>query len=284
MKKTRSNQDLDAAGPMPEFRNPPVVEVACSVQFEELSRFQAPYAGFLWQQFREEYSAFEEKAPLPHVVETFPEPRQPELKWELSDLPPPRRIFFVTGAGNNVIQIQPDRFVHNWRKIGDEEEYPRYTRVREVFLEQWSRLVDFVQRHSLGPVRPDQYELTYVNHFLHGEEWDSLADIGKVFRDMAWAGGKRFLPVPEGTFLSQSFAMPGEKGRLHCTLRKARRTKDAREVLIFELTARGFPGGQDTTGREAMLAWFDMAHEWIVRGFVDLTSTAAQERLWGRTQ
>ena len=91
--------------PMPEFDNPPVVEVACSIQFTALTSFQTPYAGFLWQEFRDKYPKFEEKPPLPHVVEKFPEPTRPTFQAGFSELPPPRRVFFLTEDGRDVIQI-----------------------------------------------------------------------------------------------------------------------------------------------------------------------------------
>jgi uncharacterized protein (TIGR04255 family) len=48
-------------------------------------------------------------------------------------------------------------------------------------------------------------------------------------------------------------------------------------VLQFTLTARGAPqGGSD----EQILAWFDMAHEWVVRAFRELTTPRMHE-LWG---
>jgi uncharacterized protein (TIGR04255 family) len=261
-----------------------VVEVACSVQFEELSTFQIPYAGFFWQEFRAQYPKFEEKPPLPHIIETFPEPSQPHLKGEFLELPPPRRIFFITESGTNVIQIQPDRFVHNWRKISDDDEYPRYQRVREIFLEQWNKFRTFADRHGLGDVKPDQFELTYVNHVFKGQGWDTPGDLGKVFRDLTWTNSGRFLPVPEGVFSRQSFVMPDGLGRLHCTVRQARRPRDGRELLMLELTARGFPKGSEPWGNSPMLSWFDLAHVWIVKGFVDLTAEQAHAALWRRTR
>ncbi len=269
-------------GPMPDYENPPVVEVALSVQFKELSKFQTPYAGFLWQEFREQYPEFEEKPPLPHIIETFPQPTQPTFTASFRDLPPARRVFFVTAAGNNVIQIQPDRFVHNWRKVKDEDEYPRYGQVRGLSLEQWSKFLAFAEKNGLGEVAPDQYELTYVNHMLKADGWDSLADVGSLFRDVRWASGDRFLPEPEALLHRMSFPLPESTGRLHVALRQMRRIQDAREVLVLDLTARGFPTGPEAAGREAMLLWFDVAREWIVRGFADLCEESAQRALWRR--
>jgi hypothetical protein len=63
-------------------------------------------------------------------------------------------------------------------------------------------------------------------------------------------------------------------GRLHVSLKMAT-TKEAKKAMIFELTARGFSIG-------VMDEWFAVAHEWIVKGFDDLTTTTIQESIWNK--
>ena len=284
MKSRSGMKKLGETSGRPDFTAPPVVEVACSVQFTELSKFQTPYAGFLWEEFRDEYPDFEEKVPLPHILETFPGPSQPRFQMGFADLPPARRVFFLTKTGNNVIQIQPDRFVHNWRKVLDEDEYPRYDAVKAVFLDQWKRFLSFADAHGLGEVVPDQFELTYVNQIPIGSGWQDLGDVGEILRDVRWESGRRFLPKPETLLWRQTFVMAVGESRLHVLAREGRKTKDGKEILILELTARGFPLHTPGGGEEQMTAWFDLAHAWIVNGFVDLTTGKAQKNLWGRTQ
>ena len=69
--------------------------------------------------------------------------------------------------------------------------------------------------------------------------------------------------------------MPNNKGRLHALLRLAVNKESKDQIMIFELTARGFSS-------ENMSDWFDMAHEWIVRGFSDLTNDTIQKTIWKR--
>jgi hypothetical protein len=69
--------------------------------------------------------------------------------------------------------------------------------------------------------------------------------------------------------------LPNDKGRLHVTLRLAT-SKDLKdEVMVFDLTVRGFASGN-------MSEWFGMAHEWIVKGFADLTNDTIQTTIWKR--
>ena len=46
-------------------------------------------------------------------------------------------------------------------------------------------------------------------------------------------------------------------------------------MILLDLTVRGI-------GKEGMEAWFDLAREWIVCGFADLTGDEIQKTIWGR--
>jgi hypothetical protein len=73
--------------------------------------------------------------------------------------------------------------------------------------------------------------------------------------------------------------LPEKSGRLHATIRNARRSKDDVELLLFELCARGIPAEREF---ESIQAWYNLAHEWIVRGFADLTGEDVQDEVWIR--
>jgi uncharacterized protein (TIGR04255 family) len=75
------------------------------------------------------------------------------------------------------------------------------------------------------------------------------------------------------------FPLPQDRGALHVTYKHGKKVSDKKDVLILDLTARG-PAKLDGSDMED---WFDLAHEWIVRGFTDLTSALAHKR-WGRMQ
>ena len=49
-------------------------------------------------------------------------PAQPEV--ELLENPPLPRVWFLEPNGNKLIQVQRERFHHNWRKINPGDEYP----------------------------------------------------------------------------------------------------------------------------------------------------------------
>ncbi|MGZ8394812.1 MAG: hypothetical protein ACXWWJ_08600, partial [Nitrospira sp.] len=107
-------------------------------------------------------------------------------------------------------------------------------------------------------------------------------DFGKVFPDFIWrSDASRFLTTPEALNLRATFLLPDHAGRLHSTIRQAVRRQDGKPILVFELMVRGI--GQDKS-QDAMWAWFDLAREWIVKGFSDFTSGEVQRGIWRRLQ
>ena len=188
----------------------------------------------------------------------------------------------LTPNENGIVQVQRDRFLHNWKKVAPDDQYPRYTQVIEMFRERLKAFEEFLAESQLGPIEPLQYEMTYVNHIPQRDGWTSLADVGNVFPDFTRrTDSGRFLPEPEQLNWRTSFLLPVQQGRLHAVVRRVQRTSDNKPMLLFELTARGMP---DDTIREAMWSWFDLAHEWIVRGFTDLTSHEVRKNVWRQTR
>ena len=264
--------------PLPDFKKPPVTEVVCGVLFQEIPGFLAPYLGLLWDKFKADYPQCQEVAPLVPAIERFE--RQEPSGPRITDIPPMARTWFVHEKGNGIIQVQRDRFLHNWRKIRAEDEYPHYDHVFRQFKKALAAFREFLAEEDLGSVEIRQYEMTYINHIPKGEGWNSLSDLGAVLPDFSWRkNDRRALPPFESVNLRTSFVLPDKQGRLHLTIRDAVRRADDLPILMVELTARGI--GEDTS-LEAMDSWFALAHESIVRGFADLTDQEVQKKHWER--
>lgn len=143
---------------LPSFVQPPVVEVVLSVQFEELKEFHVPHFGMVWNEVRDRFPIIEEHPPLDPTIERFGLPRKaPRGGVQLQimqDVPFPR-CGFVNREGTELIQVQRDRFVHNWRKREEAHEYPRYEHVRAVFSEEVSGFERLIDRERLGPPWPE---------------------------------------------------------------------------------------------------------------------------------
>ena len=259
------------------FADPPVEEVVCGLQFKPLERFTVSHFGQLWETSKPEgYDTCQDTAPLFPVIEQFGADSATEVHGSVDPLLP--RVWFLRSDGTGIIQVQRDRFLHNWKKAKPDRKYPRYKEVKRLFRARHASFADFLAKNQLGGIEPVQYEMTYVNHIVQGEGWHKLEDIGNLFPDFPWRlNESRFLPVPPHRNLRLSFDLPDNVARLHVTIRDGVRRHDQKDILLFELTVRGMPANTST---EAMWSWFDLARDWIVRGFVDLTNQEIQKTVW----
>lgn len=266
--------------PLPDYERPPVIEVVCGIQYAPMKDFRATTFGLFWQTIRADYVTVEEVAPLSPVIEPLTSAPAPALaKLEFFDSPPLPRLFFLHREHEWLLQLQQDRFLHNWRKENEEDVYPRYPTIYGMFWDAWERFLSFLTNEKIGPPVINQLEITYINHIPAGQGWETLADLGKMFLDISWARSERFLPPPESVGLKWTFMLPDSKGRLHISLKHAVRVADNQPVLLCELTARGVPVSDDKT---AIKDWFDIGREWIVRGFADIIDLKTQREQWGR--
>lgn len=270
--------------PLPDFSNSPVVEVALSVQYDTLSRLRTPQLGLLWREFRDRFPVTEEHPPLDKAVERFgaARVRRGEARIEMLASPPTPRCWFLNKPGTELIQVQHDRFIHNWRKAGTDEPYPRYSHVRRTFEEELNRFEMFVAREQLGDFSPNQCDVTYVNHIVSGKNWRTHGELDKVMTVYQQSFSDSFLETPEDAAIRMRFVIPNKDGepigRLHVALNSGYRSSDDRPLFILNLTARGAPLGK---GIDGVLRFLDLGREWVVRGFTSLT-TPLMHKEWGR--
>jgi uncharacterized protein (TIGR04255 family) len=266
-----SRSEESTIHPFPNYQKPPVIEVAAGVQFEELQGWQMRYFGQFWSEIAAEYPITQDQAPVPDVLETGP-------RLEILTIPPLRRMLLFSQEQNYVIQLQESRLHFNWRKVRESDEYPRFEKnIFPQFLDLWGRFSNFATRMALGNLRPQRYELTYVNHIEpKGDHFaEALENRVKLFSWSSVKDGAKFLTAPTAANTVWTFSLPDQRGTGQATLNQATRA-DGRNVLVLAMSCGG-----PATARCSLNDWFATAHEWIVRGFADLTTASAQAE-WGR--
>ncbi len=267
--------------PEVHFENPPVAETVLGVQFAPLRKLTAPYQGLFWSKLRRRYPVQEVHPPLaPLAPEVFKGiVSMPTVRLELT-AEPDARCWFIDESSTQLIQLQRDRFVRNWRKgAPPNDAYPRYQLLRPRFEQDWGLFLDFLIEEDLGRADVDLCEVTYINHIELGVGgWNVLGDIHRILTLMGEPAARSFLPQPEMFVVNTSFVMGRGQGRLHVVAQPAIRAQDRKQVLQLILTAKGSPKSPRT---EDVLDWFDLGHEWIVQGFADLTA-AEMQRIWRR--
>jgi uncharacterized protein (TIGR04255 family) len=265
---------------LPNFENPPVVEVVLSIQFEHIARLRTAQIGLLWTKLRAEFPKVEELAPIAPVIESFGPPTAGRVgfRFEALDVPPLARVLFLNDSQDQLVQIQPDRLLHNWRKTTGAQPYPRYGAIREAFLRELGLFQEFLAQESVGPLRINQCEVTYVNHILPAGAWVEHGDADKIFRVLGKPMAGPFLPAPEDVGMQLRYVIRRDEGtplgRLHVSIQPGWLKPENAPMYVLELTARGAPVGADVAGARS---FFDIGHDWIVRGFKDLTTSTMHE-------
>jgi len=238
----------------------------------------------LWRKFRDRFPKIEEHAPLDPMMERFgvSGPPKPSVHFEMMRKPPVPRCWFLNEAGTELIQVQPDRFAQNWRKIEGDEDYPRYEHIRATFLKNLATFERFVHDEKIGELKPNQCELTYVNHIVSGPGWQHHGELGKILTLFETRYTEEFLPELEEARVSGAYLIPASNGeplgRLRFSIDSAFRRADNKPIMVLNLVARGRPDG---TGTDGVMKFLDTGHEWIVRGFAAMT-TAEMHKIWGR--
>ncbi|MBI3407915.1 MAG: TIGR04255 family protein [Planctomycetes bacterium] len=261
---------------LPDFERPPIDEVVIGVQFEPLKSFRAAHFGLYWSRIRSRYPNTEEQVPIVPMMEG---PAKPQLAPQVLFGNVQPRCWFLDASKTQLIQVQNDRFIRNWRKVTGDEEYPRYSFLIEKFREEWEQFLQFVELEGLGPAKVNQCELTYINQIEPGSGWKDFSELEKVFTTVHMPrNGAAFLPTPELMTWEARYNLPDGKGRLHVQAQPAFRNRDFKLIENLALTARGAP--EDSTNNR-VYAWFELAHEWIVRGFDQLTQPQMHQH-WGK--
>jgi uncharacterized protein (TIGR04255 family) len=268
---------------LPNFSRPPLYELVLSIQFPR--QIRSIDLGAIWRLFRKQYPRVEEQPPLPPVYEKFGLPPQPaeSPQFVLSATPEVPRCWFIDREGNELLQVQSDRLIHNWRQNDPEATYPRYEPVRRKFEREVRRIDTFLGAEGLESIRPNQCEVSYINHIWLGENVELDDKLDQIFTVWQEAYSNDYLERIERAQFGMAYTISGERsepfGRLHVQVQPAVVRSTFRRIIQFTLTVRGKPQN-DTV--ESAFEWLDKGREVVVRSFAALTREA-MHKMWGRT-
>ena len=257
-----------------DFGKPPVVEVVCGVGLGLSKRLMAGHIGLFWDRIKDQFPNLEEAPPLPP-------PQRPEtFTIEVSNLPPLPRTWFSSEDGSRLIQIQGDRFVYNWKREEDEAEYPNFDKIYAKFQEILSQFIDFLEISGYGKPRYNYLELQYVNHIGPWNGLDAVGSSGVLADHSHLKNSARFLPLPVAYNWQSHYELPEGLGHLYVTTQTAISRPTGESVVRLEMATRGSPKDSSASSFDE---WFDLAHDWIVLGFCDLT-VPELHKIWRRKQ
>lgn len=274
--------DTSNLGPLPDYENPPVIETVLGVQFDRLARVKNAHLGAFWKTLDpNEWPTVADAPLLPPQFERF----EATAGWgrgvqlQLTQ-DPACRVQIKNRDGDRMIQVQNGRMHFNW--LGKQGvPYPRYDKVRDEFVSVWERFMKFVAGEDLGDLRPNQWEVTYVNQISQGTVWTTTSDWG-FFRPLGSVPTLENLIEGEDFGGEWHFVIPGQRGRLHIEWQHGKVSRDekqgnGKDFVRLTLTARGPIGG---SGSAPILDGLDLGRSTIVGAFRSLMSDEAN-RFWG---
>jgi uncharacterized protein (TIGR04255 family) len=254
---------------LPDYDNPPAQETWMAFAFAPLP-WRVPHFGAFWSEIKGDYPTFEVHPPIG------------EFNFEFNAIAPeaivnlPVRCWFKNDQSNRLIQVQNNRFFHNWRRPNPTAPYLHYNELRPVFEREWARFCDFVTQYELGKPNVLSCEVAYINHLDRGVGWENFSDLSVVFPSFGDFQGKNFLGKPETMLVSGSYVMPSNEGRLRVLVQPAIRQSDGKEIIQLTITGSCRPASSE---KSELMRCIDFCREWVVRGFDDLTSVE-MHKIW----
>jgi uncharacterized protein (TIGR04255 family) len=267
----------------PSFKNPPIGEVVCGIQFRPLTQFQAPHYGIFWESIRKD---FPKCRTVPALVtggriEVLPNEPTEITAQVLVNAPDMPRVWFISDDDTCLVQLQPDRLLFNWREGPSRAPYPRFKTIMGKFRPIFTKFKKFISDNKLGELSLVQTDVAYINHIKFGHGFESFADIGEVFPDFSWRRGDRFVSPIENFQFRSNHHLPDD-GILQISILSARSTADKMPIIRFDLMARG--SAASLKNQDDIWNWYNLANTWIVDSFIDMTSKAMQRDVWKRVK
>lgn len=245
-----------------KFTNPPLIEVLLGIQLEDLE-LSSIHFGLYWQTIRDRYPLQVDRPVIP-------------LEDEESEFPLLPRVLFISSDNKKLIQLQNNFFSCNWRH-SNEYKYPHFEEIFTGFMEEWTHFQKWYKEQKIieEPLKPFRYELTYLNVLDKDVGWNSPADNQQIFTFVNSSPGF-FLGTPYAHDVVLNYSLPNNDGTLIVQLdQRFSEEEEDSDFLFFRLTIGSSDSSKDLT------LWFQAAHDYMVKSFLDLTQKNAQKK-WGR--
>lgn len=246
--------------------------------FAPIEGFTIGDIGLFWARVRDDFPVCQTADRLRPTVETFGS----DLNFQITlgnavEVP---RAFFRNSQGNELLQLQSDRFAYNWMK-SEGSEYPRHKKTNGRFWELFTLFETFLDERGLQRPKLQQCELINVNiaslKEFGGTYASALALFSLLKQTPIWPERIEL----EAATIQTHYILKNEDGlpigRLHFDLNPVRDAVSGEEALRFDIVARGSMSPLDRNSAEL---FFSEARDYINTAFIRLTTDEAR-RAWG---
>jgi uncharacterized protein (TIGR04255 family) len=224
------------------LKKAPLVEMLLGVQFGNQT-LSLPTIFSFYNEIKNDFPVIQEHPVTLNVIEHLDKPTEVT---QLSGFH--SRKFFITADDSKLIQLQPNRMNFNWRKNSDNDAYPRFNPVYSEFSELYAKLL----KTSNEKVTVNQYEIAYINHIPVEDFQNNPSKFLSTLQFSSSLGN-----------INLSYTIPIiELGaNLTVLIQKGKRMDNNQEILIFNISLRGFSDKVD------IKLWFDQAHDVLIDHF-----------------
>jgi uncharacterized protein (TIGR04255 family) len=254
---------------MADFDKPPINEVVLGKVFKPRGDLTVPMFGRFWDLIEEDFPKTQHAPPLI-------EPGGHSDKNFMGILP---RVWFVGEDPSRLIQLQQDRLYYNWRQLaGVESPYARFESIFAEYQRYSEAFATFILSSLGSPLESTRLDLTYVNVFQRGREWQDFSDLGSVISGLDVLSNAQTLGKASAGSFQIDLKPNSMPGLLSIRLLSGFDTGSGAQLIKMELVA--VCGTEELAGVEEK-AWYLQAHDAIIEAFCTLTTDKAQ-KIWMR--
>ncbi len=249
------------------FDRPPINEVVIATYFDPpLADLRSQHIGIFWNEI---------KGDFPVVRQQIPVGAAPDIG--LDEPFPMPRYWFIARDEINLVQLQKNAFMLNWRRRG-QNQYPGFQDIKLNFDGLLGKFENFLSLGiGISEVPIALCELTYIDAIEECEYWRGPSDTGKVIRSFQ-------IPLADSSISTSGFDcrysyQAEEEISLSTRIwTMVRPGEPGRTALGIEMkTIKRFEGVPKTATDD----WFRRAHDTMLRHFLDITSEDIQREYWG---
>ena len=153
----------------------------------------------------------------------------------------PVRCWFINPDDTQLIQVQNNCFIRNWRTTEQTPDYLHYDVIRPLFERDWSTFLTFLSEEQLAPPTVWQCEVAYVNNLFVVETGEaSTTSSIYIQRGKEWSRKDCFLG-PRWFRSPYPNALPKDKENLQFVSQPGIRKSVGTEIIQLTITALGKP-------------------------------------------
>ena len=189
-------------------------------------------------------------------------------------LPPLRRVWLIKKDSRELLQIQRDRFLYNWRKIQVSDSYPRFENLSQSFKNYWNSFESYCLDKKKSKPQIQYVEFTYTNVIDDKNGFDGvLTGLSKITSFIDFSNLHRGI---KGFNLALNLESKSNKQTvIQVVLRDGMNVQTKKHVLYIELKSV-----IKLDDKDKAFQWLDQIRLELRDLFCDLTAAEAH-KVWG---